>query len=425
VGKAELSDDDKEGFQYYLSEMEGRAGVERRFNDVLAGEAGGRLVRINASGLKHAESREKEPRSGADLILALNARIQALAESAIRDVPGAVAILDPSNGDVLALASSPTFNPNQFVPFLSAALWDEKNRDPAKPLLNRVTAEVYAPGSVFKPVTALAALRSGRCGPEFACDCPGYFALGAHTLKCWNIMGHGRINMRKAIEQSCNTYFATIGLQCGYDAIEDMAREVGLGRRTGIDLDREASGLVPDADWKRRAWRDAWRAGDTCNVSIGQGALTVTPLQMAVVAATLANGGNVFRPRLVLGLRDRSGAVITNYPPVVIRHLDVSAAALNNVRKGMFDVVMAEGGTGARARVPGVEMAGKTGTAEFGEKEDRTKHGWMLLFAPFDHPRYALAMVVDEAVSGGMTVAPRLHDLMRQLLAGGETEAGG
>jgi penicillin-binding protein 2 len=278
---------------------------------------------------------------------------------------------------------------------------------------------------VFKPVTALAALQSGRCNPELTHDCPGYFMLGTHTLKCWNTMGHGRVNLRKAIEQSCNAYFAAIGLQCGYDAIEAMGGEVGLGRKTGIDLDREVAGLVPGPRWKRRVLHDDWRPGDTCNVAIGQGALTVTPLQMAVVAATLANGGAVYRPRLVLELRDRSGTIVTNYPPVLVRHLSVPAPALSAVRKGMFDVIMAPGGTGARARIEGVEMGGKTGTAEFGEKEDETKHGWMLLFAPFDRPRYALAMVVDEAVSGGMTVAPRLYELMKDLLTGEERGAGG
>ena len=425
VGKADLSDDDKEGFQYYLPEMDGKAGLEHCFNEIMAGDAGGRLVRINASGLKHAESQEKEPQPGEDLVLAIDSRIQALAEKAIHDTPGAVVVMDPSNGDVLALASSPTINPNQFVPFLSAALWDEKNKDPAKPLLNRATAEVYAPGSVFKPVTALAAITSGRCGPEQTYDCPGYLMIGGHSMKCWNINGHGRVNMRKAIEQSCNVYFASIGMQCGYEAIEAMANQIGLGHKTGIDLDHEAPGLVPGPEWKRRVWHDEWRPGDTCNVSIGQGAVTVTPLQMAVVASTVANGGVVYRPRLVLGLRDKAGRSITNYPSVVVRNLGASALAMATVRQGMHDVVMAPTGTGGRARIAGVEMAGKTGTAEYGEKGARHKHGWMLLFAPFDQPRYAIAMVLDDAVSGGLSVAPRLHELMDQLFHGEEKQANG
>jgi penicillin-binding protein 2 len=231
--------------------------------------------------------------------------------------------------------------------------------------------------------------------------------------------------MRKAIEQSCNAYFAAVSLQCGYEAIEEMARQVGLGEKTGIDIDREAAGLVPGPEWKKKMWKDDWRPGDTCNVAIGQGPLTVTPLQMAVVAATLANGGTVYRPRLVLGIRDRAGQFTTNYPPVPVRTLSVSRAAMNTVREGMHDVVMAPSGSGARARIEGVEMAGKTGTAEFGEKGGRRKHSWMLLFAPFERPRYAVAMVVDEGVSGGLTVAPRLRALMDALFNGDGKKADG
>jgi penicillin-binding protein 2 len=359
------------------------------------------------------------------VVLALDGRIQALAERALRDVPGAIVVLDPSNGDVLALASSPAFNPNQFVPFLSQETWNRRNTDPAKPLLNRAVAEIYAPGSIFKPVTALAILTGGHIAPEQSFNCMGYFMIGTHPLKCWNPNGHGPVSLRRAIEQSCNVYFAAAGLQCGYAAIEDLARQAGLGRRTGIDLDREVSGLVPGPEWKRKVWHDDWRPGDTCNVAIGQGALSVTPLQMAVVAAALANGGAVYRPRLVLGLRDRSGRFATNYPPVLVRTLAVSPEAMGLVRRGMHDVVMAPTGTGARARIVGVDMAGKTGTAEFGQKEERRKHGWMLLFAPFDRPRYAVAMVVDEAVSGGFTVAPRLHDLMESIFYGEGKQADG
>ena len=428
VGKAEFTDEDVAGYQYYLPEMDGKMGLERKFDLAMAGEAGGRLVRIDASGFKHAERMEKEPRAGADVILALDSRIQALAETAIKDVPGAVVVLDPDNGDVLALASSPAFNPNEFVPIVPKALWEALNADPARPMLNKAVAEVYAPGSIFKPITALAALNSGAVSESFTVDCPGYYMIGHKPMKCWNPNGHGIVNLRRGIEQSCNTYFATIGTKCGNDAISDMATLFGLGAKTGIELDREASGLVPTPDWKRKMWKDEWRAGDTCNFSIGQGALSVTPLQMAVVAATLANGGTVYRPRLVLGLRNWQGVALTNYPAVQVRQLSVSADCMRTVRQGMRDVVMAPTGTGGRARIPNVEMAGKTGTAEYGEKEDRKKHGWMILFAPYDKPRYAVAMVVDDAISGGLTVGPRLHGLMLGIFGLGqqaEREVGG
>lgn len=427
VGKAEFSEDDMAGYQYYLPEMDGKMGLERKFDTVMAGEAGGRLVRIDASGYKHEEETDKNPKPGATLILALDSRIQELAETAIRDVPGAVVVLDPVNGDVLALASSPTFNPNQFVPIVPKVLWDQLNGDPGRPMLDKAVAEVYAPGSIFKPVTALAALNSGTVSPALSVNCPGYYMIGNKPMKCWNPNGHGRVDLRRGIEQSCNVYFATIGVRCGNEAISDMALQFGLGSKTGIDLDRETQGLVPTAEWKQKAWHDEWRNGDTCNFSIGQGALSVTPLQMAVVAATLANGGTVYRPRLVLGTRDWEGHVLTNFPAAPVHRLTVSPASMRAVREGMHDVVMAPTGTGKRAQVPGVEMAGKTGTAEYGEKEDRKKHGWMILFAPYDNPRYAVAMVVDDAVSGGLTVGPRLHGLMMGIFGKTEPEpeAGG
>jgi penicillin-binding protein 2 len=427
VGKAEFTDDEMAGYQYYLPEMDGKMGLERKYNAVMAGEAGGRLVRIDAAGYKNSEAMDKNSRPGENLVLALDSRIQGLAETAIRDVPGAVVVLDPSNGDVLALASSPTFNPNQFVPIVPKVLWDQLNGDPARPMLNKTVAEVYAPGSIFKPVTALAALNGGAVSPGMVVNCPGYYMIGSKPMKCWNPNGHGRVDLHRGLEQSCNVYFAALGVKCGNMALSDMALEFGLGAKTGIELDREAPGLVPTPEWKRKAWHDDWRIGDTCNFAIGQGALSVTPLQMAVVAAALANGGVVYRPRLVLGIRDWEGRALTNYPVVMRRRIEVSPAAMRAVREGMHDVVMAPTGTGGRARIPGIEMAGKTGTAEYGEKEERKKHGWMIVFAPYDKPRYAVAMVVDDAVSGGFTVGPRIHDLMMGIFGKtvAEPEAGG
>ncbi len=412
VGKTDFSKDEIADFQYYLPEMDGKMGLERQFNQTLVGLPGEQLMRIDASGLKRAERMDKEAKLGANVILALDARIQALAEGVIKDVPGAVVVLDPNNGDVLALASSPTFNPNQLMPFFPKALWDQLNDDPGKPMLNKAVAEVYAPGSIFKPVTALAALNSETIAVGMTVNCPGYFMIGNKAMKCWNPNGHGLVDLRRGIEQSCNTYFITIGLKCGNEAISDLAKLFGLGEKTGIELDREAAGIVPTPEWKQKYRHDDWRNGDTCNFAIGQGALAVTPLQMAVVAATLASGGDVMRPRLVLSLQDAAGDTLTNYPATRVRRLPLAHETMQAVRQGMHDVIMAPTGTGGRARIPGIEMAGKTGTAEYGEKEDRKKHGWMILFAPYEKPRYAVAMVVDDAVSGGFTVGPRLHELM-------------
>lgn len=418
VGSAAVLEGTRTEYQYRLPEVEGKSGIEREFNEMLSGEAGRRLVRINAAGFKYAEVREREPDPGDDVVLSLDGRIQELAETAIRGVPGAVVVLDPSNGDVLALASSPAFSPGVFVPSLRPEVWEGLLKNPEKPLNNRAVTELYAPGSIFKPVVALAGLSSGKWSPGMTVHCPGYYMLGNYRLRCWNPNGHGTIDMRKAIEQSCNTYFASVGMQCGEQVIGRTAMAFGLGRKTGIALDREAEGLVPTPEWKKKTLRDKWRSGDTCNFSIGQGALSVTPLQMAVVAAALANGGDVFKPRLVLEVRGQDGVVLTNFPPVFAGRVDLPPAAMQVVRQGMHDVIMAPTGTGGKARVAGIEMAGKTGTAEYGMSASRRKHGWMIAFAPYDKPRVAVAMVVDEAVSGGTTVAPCLHTLMDGIFHG-------
>jgi len=281
------------------------------------------------------------------------------------------------------------------------------NSSESHPMVNRAIQGTYPPGSDFKTIVALAALEGGTANANTRFHCPGYFQLGAARFHCWQKDGHGVLALRKGIEQSCNAYFCQLGMQCGVDRIAQMARAVGLGKPTGIDLGSESSvevgGVLPDRAWKRRRLNEGWWPGDTCNLSIGQGALAVTPLQMALVTATLANGGSLYRPRMLLK---------TGQKGEWVAKMGWSAESLRIVRGGMHDVIEAESGTGKRAKVEGVEMAGKTGTAEFGIKEERKKYTWMTVFAPFDAPRYAVAMVIEEGVSGGQTVAPRIGRLM-------------
>jgi penicillin-binding protein 2 len=423
TGVAELSADGDEPFHYYLPEIGGKAGVECRMNDALSGRAGGSLICVDAAGFKHAEISRREAVPGRDVILSIDARIQQLTEQVLADKPGAVVVMNPMNGDVLAMASWPAFNPNDFTPFIPTALWNRLSEDPLRPMLNRAAAGLYPPGSLFKPLVAIAALENGRATPETWFDCPGYFSIGGTQLKCWNLNGHGSLALRKAIEQSCNTYFAALGLQCGYDIIRHTAEAAGLGSRTGIALDYEARGLLPSREWKRQRLGDAWRDGDTCNVSVGQGPVIVTPLQMAVVLSAVANGGHVYRPRLVLETRRREGSDFQPVPSEEVNNLHWSEATLTAVRNGMHDAVEAPSGTGAAAHVPGVRMAGKTGTAEYGPKEEDKRRGWMMVYAPFDNPRYAVVAVLDDAVSGGGTVGPLIREIMRGIF--GMTEGEG
>jgi len=402
VGRADATDSEENPYHYYLPEMEGKGGVEKTADVWLRGQAGGRLIRVDASGFKYEEKGDREPVPGADVTLALDMDIQAMAENVLNNKPGAVVVMDPRNGDVLALASAPAFD----VSALSSQMaWQALLEDPGRPLINRAIAGQYPPGSTFKPLVALSALVSGRVSPSTVVPCPGHIKVGNQPFRCWSRRGHGDLAMRKALELSCNPYFIDIALRTEYRRIYHMASSTGFGMPTGIELEGESGGLLPDDEWKRRVRRDAWRPGDTANVSIGQGALLVTPLQMAMFTCALANGGMIYRPRLLLDKGRPEGDFI--------KRMAWTPAQLDVVRGGMHDVVHAEQGTGKRVRLGGVEMAAKTGTAQYG---DGLKHAWMIVFAPYESPRYAVVMMVENAVSGGITVAPQLRELMQMLL---------
>jgi penicillin-binding protein 2 len=418
VGRADPPDEPEEPFDYYLPEMAGRAGIERSMDAALRGEAGGQLLRVDVSGYRRHDVGTRPARRGTDLMLALDARIQQLAERVLADVSGSAVVIDPNNGDVLALASSPGYDLNQFIPGISSANWRALNDDPETPLLNRAVAGMYPPGSTFKMITALAALVNDRATVREVHHCPGYFQLGRATFRCWHRAGHGPVNLEQAIEGSCNVYFFHVGLQAGVDAIYHMSTAFGLGSRTGIELFAEQPGLVPNPAWKRATQDDGWRDGDTCNVSIGQGALLVTPLQMALFTATLANGGTLFAPRLILGERGDEDTAFRERPPRVANQFDWDHAFIETIRLGMKDVVMSPRGSGRAAAVPGLVVAGKTGTAEFGRKEERRRHAWMIAFAPYDRPTVAVALLVDEGVSGGETAAPRMRQLLQGIFQG-------
>ena len=400
-------------FHYYLPEMEGKTGVERTLNERLSGQAGGRLIRVDASGFRYAEEGIRAAVPGEDVRLTIDADIQEVLEKVLEGERGAGVVIDPRNGDILALASSPAFSPESIR---SVEAFGALGSDPSKPLYNRAIAGVYPPGSTFKPVVAIAALENRRATGDTEFACPGYYMVGKRRIDCWSRRGHGRIGMRKAIEQSCNSYFCQLGLQCGYVRVYHMAEAIGFGYRTEVELPGEARGLLPGDAWKRKAYNgDGWRDGDTCNVSIGQGALLVTPVQMAVFAAALANGGRVWRPRLVMRRDGSTAGELAN-------EMGWSPATMAVVRGGMHDVVQAENGTGKRARIPGIEMAGKTGSAEYGPPSDRKKHAWMILFAPYREPRYAAALVIEDGVSGGITTAPRMREIMKSIFGVRDTE---
>ncbi|MGE4488574.1 MAG: penicillin-binding protein 2 [Kiritimatiellales bacterium] len=411
----------EETYSYYLPDMSGRAGLEKLFDPFLRGEAGGMLVQIDVSGYRHGELARRAPKTGGDLRLTLDMEVQLLAHKALGEYRGAVVVLDPENGDVLAMISAPGYDANLFVPYISTKDWNALRDDPANPLLNRAVAGVYPPGSIFKPLVGLAASTVNPESIHQVYDSPATFRIGRRTV---HTVGHGLVNMQEALKYSANVYFFKTALACGWEPIIEQARAVGLGQKTGVEVDFEQPGLVPGDDWTRATGRGGWTDGDTCNLSIGQGYLTVTPIQMAMVTATLANGGYLYRPRVVQAHRLPGSNEYVEEPVRRVGKMNWSDEALAVVRNGMHDVIMAPDGTGRRAAVAGLDFAGKTGTAEYGIKGKGDKHTWMIAFAPFDRPQYAVAMVIEDGSSGGSTVGPRLKILMEGLLEKMKREGG-
>ncbi len=428
--------DDADSAHFFEHDMRGRDGVELYYNRFLTGVAGERKVRVDARGFRPTKQREAmmdddmdadvAPSPGLDLRLTIDKDVQAVLEAQLAGLTGAGVVLDPRDGAVIALASAPAFNPNDCVPRLTQDVYTALTNAPAKRLQNRAISESYAPGSTFKPITALAALSCGWL-PDDEYTCQGVYRLGNLHLHCWDRWGHGPINLRTALEKSCNTFFCNLGTAIGTNAVIEAARAFGLGSATGIDLGGETPGVVPDNEWKMAAFNERWYPGDTCQMSIGQGMLLVTPLQMAVVAATLANGGKVYTPYLFARGADEP-------PPKPVSTIPYDAASVTLVREGMRDV--AERGTGRRILTRwedaasgstkkrrfnlNVTCAGKTGTAEIGRGATKRKNTWVIAFAPFERPTVAMAIIVERGESGGSTVAPRIHAVLAHMF--GETE---
>ena len=423
IGRADPDPDaEEENYSYYLPEMTGKNGLELVFDPFLRGEAGGMLIQIDVSGYRQEEviKEHRAPKVGGDLQLTLDMEVQLLASEALDGCQGAVVVLDPNNGDVLAMLSEPGFDANQMVPYIPSKVWNPLVEDPATPLLNRAVQGTYPPGSIFKPIVGLATITENPEAASVIYDSPAVFKIGGRTV---TTTGHGKVDMRDALKYSANVYFFKTALECGPELIFEAAEAVGLGKKTGVEVYSESSGIVPDKHYQQEK-KIGWSDGDTCNLAIGQGALTVTPIQMAMMTATIANGGHLYRPRLVKAYREPSAEAYVENPKELVRNMNWSGLALTTVREGMHDVIMSPDGTGRSAAVDGFDFAGKTGTAEYGTKSAGKKQTWMIAFAPFDQPQYAVAMLIEDGVSGGKTVGPQLKILMEGLYAKMKREGG-
>lgn len=397
-----------EKFNFFEPEMDGRAGVESYYNEFLRGVPGERRIRVDALGYAISEWTIAESAPGPDLKLTLDMKIQQSAEEVMAGLKGAFVALDPRNGDILASVSVPEYDLNSFIPFIGEDEYAKLRNDPDRPFLDRAMSGLYAPGSTFKPIVALAALKSGFSS-KTQYNCMGVYEAGGMRLRCASRWGHGDLAMEEAIMRSCNPYFCSLGAKIGTNEICRASRAFGLGSKTGVDFLADSAGVVPDADWKMSRYGERWFFGDLVQMSIGQGMLLVTPLQMARVAGAIGTGMLV-TPRLKIDI------------PVEKTKLPYSKEHLEIVREGMRMVVSGDGisrGTGFRAGkdVP-VSVSGKTGTAEIGRGATRRKNAWFIAYAPSENPEIAVAVVIENAEGGGVDAAPRVATVMKEFFAG-------
>ena len=389
--------------------MVGKAGVEQSYNRLLMGKDGDRLVVVNSRGREMGVASKQDPVEGRRIQLTIDADVQRATEEGFAHFGynGAAVVLDPRSGEVLAFTSLPAYNPNQFAGGIDVADWQSLLTDDLKPLQNRALQGRYSPGSTFKIAVAAAALEEGVATPDFRVFCPGGGTFYGRFFQCHLKGGHGSVDMRHALEKSCNTYFYTLGRMLEVDRIHKWASLLGLGERSGIDLPGELKGLVPSTEWKRQVMRERWYPGETISVAIGQGQVNVTPISLAVMMMTVANGGTRYTPHVVKAVDEGEGwEPVTPPPPQsTVKMKDSTVSALH---EGLWMVVNAAG-TGGRSRIPGYNVAGKTGTAQVislqGAKAAKGKidvrdHGWFVFFAPHDKPEIAGVIFAEHSEHG-------------------------
>lgn len=395
ISADELTRPENEG--YRASDLIGKAGIEKVAERVLRGRDGGDQIEVDAGGRRVRTLGTVPPGPGRNIWLTLDLELQRAAEEALGDRAGAAVAMDPWTGEILALASAPSYDPNIFVGALTPAEWSTLS-GPQSPQHNRATTSRYPPGSVFKIVTAAAALEAGKADLESSFLCRGAFRIGGWSLRCWRRQGHGTVDFLHGFAQSCNVMFATLGQRVGPEGLAAMAERFGFGDRCGIDLPEEADGLVPTSAWKRQERGEPWYPGDTCQMAIGQGDCLVTPLQVAREFAVVANGGSLVQPYLIARVEGEGDYV----PPMERRPLGLRPETIAALRAGV-EAVVAPGGTATRIATPEYKIAGKTGTAQ---APGGDPHAWFAGYAPAEKPKLVVVVVIDHGGQGSSVAAP-------------------
>jgi penicillin-binding protein 2 len=413
---------------YSMGDEIGQFGLERRWEEFLRGQSGGQQVEVDALGRRVRVLHEVEDVPGYNVVLTIDRDVQQAAYEGLKGKDGAIVALDVNSGAVLAMASTPAFDPNVFARGVTSQEWRSLTTDRAYPLNNRAIQGQYPPGSTFKIVMSIAALEEGAINPETPLGCSGSMAFGNRVFRDWKKEGHGSVDFRKGLVQSCDVYFYQVGQRLGVDKIAHYARALGLGTKTGIDLDDEKSGLIPDTAWKKKRYNQPWFPGETPSISIGQGYVSVTPLQMANMMATVANGGTLYRPWFVRRVESLDGSVIREYGPEEISSIALKESTLEHVRRALADVVNSGEGTGGAARSQITQIAGKTGTAQVAEMRGAIvksenlaylirDHAWFVAYAPAVKPEIAVAVIVEHGGHGGAAAAPLAKKVIEKYLS--------
>ncbi len=427
----DINKDDAKKYTFYQGDVDGKSNIEKSMDEYLRGKPGVRRLRRNAKGQIDGVLKEDPPQQGANVFLTLDARIQAITEEALRAVGRAAAVVvDPNNGDVLAMASVPSFDPNTFIPSIKAKDWKALQKDEADPLVNRAISAL-PPGSTFKIVTALAGLRKRMENARY--NCSGGVSYGDHYFKCWIAekgSGHGTLGLADALKVSCDSYFYQYANAAGIDSLDLIGKMMGIGQESSIHLTGEQAGNLPGPEWMQiHHPQERWSQAQTANVSIGQGYTLVSPLQLAMAYSAVANGGSCLYPRLVDRVLNQDGSVVVdeNGKPVIpatpklradLRR-EVSPEQIDIVRKGLWKVVNEDGGTGSAARLKNIVVAGKTGTAQATDRGHDSNVAWFACFAPFDHPKYVVVVMVqagEHSGHGGSVAGPIADRIMERSL---------
>jgi penicillin-binding protein 2 len=426
----DINKEEARKFTFYQGDVDGKSNIEKSMDEYLRGKPGVRYLRRNAKGTIDGVLKEDPPKQGANVFLTIDSRIEAIADEALRAVSRAGAVVvDPNNGNILAMASVPSFDPNTFIPSIKAKDWQALRKDESDPLVNRAISAL-PPGSTFKLITSLAGLRKGLTNNKYSCG--GGVSYGDHFFQCWvasKHYTHGTLGLSDAIKVSCDSFFYQYGNAAGIQSIDTIGKMLGIGEESGLQLSGEQAGNMPGPEWMQLHHpQERWSQAQTANVSIGQGYTLVSPLQLAMAYATAANGGTCYYPRLVDKVLNQDGSpVLDEHGKVAVPQTprmrsdlrrEVSPDQIELVRKGFWRVVNEDGGTGGRARLKDVQVAGKTGTAQATERGHEENVAWFVCFAPFDHPKYVVAVMVQGASGhGGEVAGPIATRILERTLA--------